>query len=252
MTESLFNASLFNQALFNGPNIITIPPHVVLFNTTTIRIRWNSVETANAYQFQVNLSPDFRGTNIETGTTNVTFTNFTDSGPNNTKRYWRWRHSINAGSSWSEWRGIGSYWLDTNAVSAVSVTLNKVRFINPDDTDDRPYIETFPIISLQPQIIERIRTRNRLGMLLSEYVTSKAIIIMNFIDMKFFRPEAMRIFRRFNEEIKTFFLAGYFDQEPDNPISNIWKVQFFEDPAYVSAVSTRSDILEGEIKFMEV
>lgn len=250
---NLFNQPLWNEDLWNGfaPDA-NITSHAVYFKETSIRLRWNPVDLADRYNVQVSLNPDFSGDDVENEVTADTFLEFTDSDVNDAKRYWRWRWSRDGGASYSEWMGIGSYWLNTGGALNVSVALNKLMLINPENVTDRRYLGTFPIMSVQPQVFNRVFARNRLGALLSEYVTMKAMITCAFGDEKFLQPDTMRLVRRFHEEVKTFFIAGFWEQEPGNPIANIWKVQLFEDPVYVFAEPNRHDIIEAEMKFTEV
>jgi hypothetical protein len=224
----------------------------VLFKTASVQLSWNSVATATKYHLQVSSTPDFSASLIvdDATLTNPTKT-FTDSGSDNAKRYWRWRYTTDGGTTWQEWSEIGSYWILLAAANEVTLAADEWRLINPDDVTDYYTFDVFPLYSVLNENIYRARERNRLGTLLSEYVTNKAKIALAFSGDNFIFHPQFQAFRRFNESIKTFFLACYISNETDD-VQKIWKVQFESDPSITMIAAGRPGVLTGSVSFMEV
>ena len=225
----------------------------VYANDTAITLDWADVTGANQYQVQVSVDrSDFGGSlMINDNTLVVSTKSFTDSGTDDRKRFWRWRYSTDAGSTWSEWNEVGSYWLDAGTSGDVSLADNKWAMFDPNSLTDIYTLALFPFYSVKPQLIERIRQRNRLGTLLSEYVTKKDIIEFRFDEGSYMLHEQYRAIRRFNETIKTFFLATMKTNETD-VVPNIWKVQLEEDPELTMVAAGRPGLLIGTVTFTEV
>src|SRR3990167_6238375 len=217
----------------------------VLSNDTSITLDWADVSGANRYHLQVAVVPDFSGTlTVDDNTLVVSTKTFTDGGANDTKRWWRWRYSTDAGTTWSTWSEVGSYWLNTGASADVTLSSGSWAIFDPDAVSDLFTLDDYPVYSVLPEIIYRAKTRNRLGELLSEYVTTKDMISLDFSDTVFVVHRQMREFRRFNTEVKTFFLATYKTNGVDN-VPNIWKVQFTEDPDWAMLDAGREDHFIG-------
>ncbi|KKN23818.1 hypothetical protein LCGC14_0901020 [marine sediment metagenome] len=225
----------------------------VFKNDTAITLVWNAVLGADRYQLQVSVNElDFSGALEQDDDTLVNPTKaFTDGGAGNKKRFWRWRYSTDGGATWREWSEVGSYWLNTSASGDISVAVNKWIVFDENDLVDLYQFQTFPVFKIIDQSLEHIRTRNRKFELLSEYVTSKAEIVLSFEDLKFVLHEQMRAFKRFNIEIKTFFLSTVINNGVDD-VPNIWKVQFDDNPDFEMLVPTRQDLWAGEQTFIEV
>ena len=225
----------------------------VFKDDTAITLAWNAVLEANLYQLQVSVGNlDFSGSLEQDDNTLVNPTKaFTDGGTGNKKRFWRWRYSTDAGSTWREWSEVGSYWLNESATGDISLASNKWAVFDEDDLTDLYQFNTFPVFKIVDQVLEHIRTRNRKFELLSEYVTSKAEIVMAFEGQKFVIAEQARAMKRFNIEHKTFFLATVINNGLDD-VPNIWKVQFDDNPEFELIAPTRQDLFEGELTFIEV
>ena len=68
----------------------------------------------------------------------------------------------------------------------------------------------------------------------------------------FIEFEQFTEFQRFNEVIKTFFVATFKDGECDIPVGNIWKVQHAGDLAMSMVASGREDLNVGILNLTEV
>ena len=223
----------------------------VIYKTSSISLVWNAVTGATKYWLQVSLTPDFSATLLVDDPTLATPTKaFTDSGADDAKRWWRWKYTLD-GITWSEWNEVGHYWLSSLVANEVTLAAAKWRLINPSDVTDYYTLDTFPNFSILDENIYRARERNRLGTILSEYVTTKARIVFGFPDSNYIFNEQFQAFRRFNSSVKTFWLAGYISNETDN-IPKIWKVQFESDPALTMIAAGRPGVLIGSVSFTEV
>lgn len=227
--------------------------HAVYFATASITLQWGLITNANAYQIQVSTTPDFSGSLLQnvSGLTAHAHT-FTDAGTNNTKRWWRWRPSFNGGANYSAWSEVGSYWVNTAGAENVSLPRNQWALINPSPVTDRYLPHDFPMYEIVQQHLYRVRERNRLGTMLSEYITMKSGIKLTYNENIVMDTEGFLEMRRFNEEVKTFFLATYKSTLLSVPTPNIWKVQFESDPELAMYTAGRQDLFTGTLTFTEV
>jgi hypothetical protein len=223
----------------------------VLYNTTSVTLDWADVTGANLYHLQVSVrNPDFSGIlECEDAALATSTKSFTDDGTDDERRYWRWRSSPDTGTSWSEWSEVGSYWMDTTAGAEVTLASGEWALFDQDSVSD---IYTFDLVPVDSAIFEniyRVRERNRLGTLMSEYVNTKARITLDFSG--FVTHEQYRAFVRFNHVVKTFFLACYKSNEVDS-VPNIWKAQFDSDPAMTMVATGRPGLMTGSVNLIEV
>lgn len=227
--------------------------HAVYFKTTAITLTWGLVTNANAYQIQVSATPDFSGTLMINASGITTHQhNFTDTGTNDTKRWWRWRYSLDGGTSYSVWSEVGSYWINTGGAENVNLARNTWALINPSPVTDRYVLPDFPMYAIRQSHLYRVRERNRLGTLLSEFITLKGGVTLDYNADCYLTAEGFFQFRRFNEEVKTFFLATFKSSLLTTPTPNIWKVQFDTDPDLAMFAAGRQDLFVGTLNFMEV
>ena len=223
----------------------------VFTNSRSMLVDWNAVSGADQYHCQVASDPDFVTLIDDDDTLTNSEFSFTDGGTDNTKRWWRWRYSIDGGTNWSLWQDVGMYWLKTSATDDVDVEPNKWKLFIDTDLEDQYIFETFPIFEITPDLIPRGKMRNRKGELLSDYITSKDLITAKFDNEKFIQREQYREILRFYTEHKTFFLAINLHNGVDE-VPHVWKVQLVEAPEFKQATMTRNDLFEGEVKFEEV
>jgi len=248
------NGGMWNSQPWNGPAfLLTIASQMkVLYNQTTIDLDWAGVSGANYYQVQVSLYPDFRTCFVDVSHDESDYS-FTDSQTNDLKRYWRWRPSRAAGSDWIEpWSEPGSYWLDTGADDEIDVPRHYWVLVDPDDTTDLYWFDLPPVYQIIPHNLNRFQDRNRLGDLLSEFLTVKADIQLMFTGSQFIAHAQLNEFRRFHSTKRTFFLATFKIGERDRPMPNIWKVEFVQDPTFAMIAPGRPDLLRGNAVLTEV
>jgi hypothetical protein len=223
----------------------------VLYIADSVTLTWAAVTTANLYHVQVSVgNPDFSGTLEKEDAALATYTTtFTDDGIDDARRYWRWRYSEDGGTTWSEWSETGSYWMNTGAANEITLSAGEWRMIDCNSVTDSYSFDLCPIDRVVFENIYRVRERNRLGTLLSEYVTNKARINLGFSG--YIIHEQYRAFIRFNQVVKTFFLACYKSNETDT-VPNIWKVQFEADPSMTMVAAGRPGLMTGSVNLMEV
>lgn len=257
------SAIQFGRGLFNGYHFGYTPAggispaypitHAVFFKTTSITLAWRNPPEANLFQLQVSLTPDFTGSDVyATSVLTVNTATFTDSSTNDARRYWRWRYSADSGTTWGTWSRPASYWLNTSGAENVSLPRNSWMLINPSPVTDRYLFDIFPLYRNMPQNMYRVRDRNRLATLLSEYITSKGFIDLNFDAERWLEATEYSEVRRFNEGVRTFYLAMFHDFKLGDPVPNIWKVQFTSDPDLTMFNAGRQDMLTGTLNFEEV
>lgn len=227
--------------------------HAVYFNTTAITLSWGLITNANAYQIEVSTTPDFSGTFLQnvSGLTVHSYS-FTDSGVNDSKRWWRWRYSFDGGTSYNRWSEVGSYWVNTSGAESVNLARNIWGLINPNSITDRYLLQDFPLYSIVKSHLYRGRERNRLGTMISDYITMKESIQFDYTSDCYLGTDGFLELRRFNEEIKTFFLATFKSTNYLTPTPNIWKVQYDSDPALTMLIQGRQDLYVGQLNFVEV
>jgi hypothetical protein len=139
--------------------------------------------------------------------------------------------------------------MNTGAASEITLTAGQWKMIDPTGVGDSYLFDLCPVDSIVFENIYRVRERNRLGTLMSEYVTNKARITLNFSG--YVIHEQYRAFVRFNQVVKTFFLACYKSNETDT-VPNIWKVQFEADPSMTMVATGRPGLMAGSVNLMEV
>lgn len=248
------NGGMWNSQPWNGPAFLVTSANQmkVLYNQTTIELDWATVAGANYYQIQVSLFADFRSTFVDVSHTDTDYS-FTDSQTDDAKRYWRWRPSSSAGTDWLEpWSEVGSYWLNTDAAEEVDVPRHYWTIFDPEDTTDIYWFDLPPVYTIVPENIYRFQDRNRLGELLSEYLTTKNNIQLIFTGSQFIAHAQLNEFRRFHNSKRTFFLGTYKIGERSRPMPNIWKVEFVQDPSFTMIAPGRPDLLRGNAVLTEV
>lgn len=228
--------------------------HAVYFASRNITLKWGLITNANAYHLQVCANPDFSAPFIYDQTLlDVHKASFTDNGADDAKRYWRWRYSLDGGASYGFYSEVGSYWMNTAGTEDVNLSpVDTWALINPSPVTDRYLLPDFPLYSIAQKHLFRIRERNRLGTLLSEYITQKGTIQLVYNSSTYLTAQAFFEIRRFNEQVKTFFIATFKRSISTLATPNIWKVQFDTDPELAMFAPGRQDLFAGTLNLTEV
>lgn len=257
MSTHKYADQLYAEKLYAFTPLGSISPtypttHGILFHTTAITLKWAQVPTATTYEIQVATTSDFSGTLIvdATGLT-IHQHAFTDTGTNNTKRWWRWR-AVGSGTAHDQWSETGSYWVNTSFAETVNCPQNNWMLVNVSPVTDRFTFTDFPVYSVIDNSLWRVRDRNRLGTLLSEFILHKSKIMMEFNQSLYMEFAQYREILRFNEAIKTFFLLSFKDNYENIPTPHCWKVQFESDPELSMVAGGRQDLWVGSLTFEEV
>lgn len=255
MSNFLRNAFRRNTlAAWNGPaNLTTIAgDEKVLYNQRSISLDWGTIHGSNFYQVQVSLFPDFRSNFVDVSVSESDY-EFTDNQTDDAKRWWRWRPSVSAGADWLEpWSEVGSYWLNTAAPVEVEMPKGYWAMFDKDNASDIYFFDLAPMYTIVPRNIYRFQGRNRAGTLLSEFLTVKDDITLNFTGGQFVMHPQMDEFQRFNNTKRVFYLATYAIWKHGEPMANIWKVEFTDDPSFTMIAAGRPDLLRGTVTLIEV
>jgi len=245
--------SQFGTKMWGGPAYDLTPTgsHGILFTTTDIILDWTQIDEATSYQVQVSLFPDFRSTFVDVSAP-FAFYEFTDLQTNNRKRYWRYRPYNALNGYFQPWSEVGSYWLDTTAAQPITLDRGTWAMADPADTTDIYEFDLFPMFTITPTNLYRIQARNRVGNLLSEFLTIKWNMQLRFTGNQFISHPQLDEFRRFHNDIRTFYLCAYKDGKWHTPMPHIWKVEFTQDPTMTMIAAGRQDLLEGTLTFTEV
>ena len=253
MIGALINSGQFNTQGING---VTVSDDIagslkIIYNQSSITLNWTSVENVLAYFLEVSLYADFR-TIFESATVGQSTYTFTDSQPSGQKRYWRWSPTLDGVTKYEPWSEVGSYWLDTALTDELELNRNEWALADPDNMLDTYEIEAFPTSILIKRNLYRSQERNRLGELLSEFLTIKDMITLNFNGAQYMEMADLNEVERFHNDKRTFFLACFKDGQRARPMPHVWLVELVGDPTFNMIAAGRPDLLTGQIQFEEV
>jgi hypothetical protein len=254
MNSYRINGGMWNSQPFNGPShYVTIAGDMrVMYNQRMVSLDWGTVDGANFYQLQVSLFPDFRSSFVDQAIAESDY-QFTDNQTDDAKRYWRWRPSVNSGADWLQpWSDTGSYWLDTGANMEIDVPRDAWIMFDQDDVTDIYFFDLIPQYTISQRNLYRWQGRNRLGELLSEFLTVKDDITLTFTGGQYIAHPQLDELERFNNTKRTFFLANYSITKRGEPTPHIWKVEFSQDPAMSMIAAGRPDLVRGTVNLIEV
>jgi hypothetical protein len=216
-----------------------------------ISLDWADVAGANLYHIQVSLYADFSVILEEQTALAVSAHAFSDSGTDDVKRFWRWRYSTDTGTTWSRWSEVSSYWVNITFTADVTPSAGTWTFVDPADVSDACVMDVFPQYSILPMSIRRIQERNRLGEMLSEYLTTKDKITISYPEDCYIGHELYREILRFHSDVRTFFVVASTNNGRD-AVVRVWKVEFTDDPDFEMVAPGREDFWTGEIELEEV
>lgn len=219
-------------------------------HNSSVTLDWNDVVGATHYHLQVSLAPDFATRILDVASLTLSNRTFSDGGANDAKRFWRWRSSDDNGVTWSEWSEVGGYWLKTSYSESVELADGEWALVSATDVLDRYVFLTAPLPIVAQRLLNRIESRNRKGALLTEYITSKAAVELDWSGPHFLEGEGFNALRRFNEEHHVFFLVCKKYNGVDF-VPHVWKVQFTDDPRFTMLAAGRPDYYQGVAALME-
>jgi hypothetical protein len=253
MIGSMINSAQFNTGGINGNTLVSDVTTTlkVIYNQSGITLNWTSVTPVVGYFLQVSLYADFRTTFVNT-TVGVSQYSFTDSQPSGQKRFWRWAPTLNGIDRSEPWSEVGSYWLDTALSAELELNRNEWAFADPEDMLDQYELDLFPTSLIVKRNLYRSQERNRLGELLSEFLTVKDLVTLNFQGAQYMEMAQLAELERFHNSKRTFFLAAFKDGAWFRPMPHVWLVECQQDPTFNMIAAGRPDLLSGTISFEEV
>lgn len=253
MIGAMINSQQFNSGGINGNTLVSDVTTTlkVIYNQSGIMLNWTSVTPVSGYFVQVSLYADFRTTFVN-ATTGISEYSFTDNQPSGQKRYWRWAPTLDGIDRSEPWSEVGSYWLDTALSAELELNRNEWAFADPDDMLDQYELDLFPTSLHVKRNLYRSQERNRLGELLSEFLTVKDLVTLNFNGAQYMEMAQLAELERFHNSKRTFFLAAFKDGAWFRPMPHVWLVQCQQDPTFNMIAAGRSDLLSGTISFEEV
>ena len=253
MTIGALNTAQFNTFPINGFSGGTGIPTVlkVIYNQRAIYLNWAPVQGSLLYRVEASLYPDFR-TTFESIWVSASEYSFTDNEPSGQKRFWRWRPSLDGITYFETWSEVGSYWLDTALSRELELNRNEFALSDPDDMQDFYELDLFPTYTIVKRNLYRAMERNRLGELLSEFLTVKDLITLNFGGNQFMEAQQFNEILRYYNNVRTVFLATFKDGERQRPMPHVWLAELSQDPTFTMLAAGRPDLLTGTISFEEV
>lgn len=253
MTLGQFNTTQFNTFPINGPSAGTgIPTTLkVIYNQRDIYLNWAPIQLTLLYRVEVSLYPDFR-TTFESVWVSASEYSFTDNEPSGQKRFYRVRPSLDGVTYFEPWSEVGSYWLDTALSQELELNRNEFALADPEDMSDFYEFDLFPTYTITKRNLYRSMERNRLGELLSEFLTVKDLVTLNFTGGQFLEAPQMNEILRYYNNVRTVFLATFKDGERQRPMPHVWLVELAQDPSFTMIAAGRPDLLAGTISFEEV
>jgi len=248
-----FNAGQFNTLGWNGETFGTGITQTlkVIYNQRGISLNWVSVPSSLLYRLEISLFPDFRTTFVSLWVS-VSYYNFTDAEASGQKRYWRWRPSLDGVTYFEPWSEVGSYWLDTALSHELELNRNEFALADPDNMADIYEFDLFPTYTVVKRNLNRAMERNRLGELLSEFLTVKDLVTLNFSGGQFLEAQQFNEILRYYNGVRTVFLATFKDGERQRPMPHVWLAELAQDPTFTMLAAGRQDLLTGTISFEEV
>ena len=253
MIGMMINSGQFNTQGING---VTQSQDIagslkVIYNQSSVILNWSSVDNTLAYIVEVSLYADFRSV-FYTATVGQSTVTFTDSQASGKKRYWRWYPTLDGVTKYEPYSEVGSYWLDTALSTELVLNRNEWAFADPGNMLDSYEINHFPTSLFVKRNLYRSQERNRLGELLSEFLTIKDLVTLNFNGAQYLEMADLSELERFHNDKRTFVLACFKDGQRARPMPHVWLVQCATDPSFNMIAAGRPDLLSGQIQFEEV
>jgi len=201
----------------------------VLYSSTSISLDWEDVSGATKYKVQISPVIDFSTLEVESEPVTSNFNHTLVGGEG--KYYWRWRPYVSGYSDAYPWHEISSFIYDTNSPSDFIAIPQWVFLVkNPGANQDKYQFETQPLsYFITDAHINRTSDRNLKGELLSEYVTTKADIVLDFSRQSSVGKNQKAEFKRFYNFHTSFYVCKETeDFDSANKVSRIWDVEFRE------------------------
>lgn len=225
--------------------------NAALTNDTTPTLDWADVTGANLYHAQISLYSDFRTIAIENNAlATSTYTPASALGTDNSKYYWRWRYSTDAGATWSVWSEKYSFWLYASFTSTVTPTTWMFVAPTPLALSDSYTFAVYPEHQITEEQVLRAQRRILNGDMITELTAVKAKI--SIIHQGAYISEAQRneILRFMNMGAGFFLLTAINNGTED--VEKVWKVIFSTPPQFNALAPGREDYYTTQLELEEV
>lgn len=149
--------------------------------------------------------------------------------------------------SWLAWSPIWSFWLDTTAEAAVTPTAWTL--VDPDETTDTYTFAVAPHYDISEPHVRRGYEHNIQGDLLTEYISTRARLSLDFNEAYVKHDQAAEILRFYHKR-KAVYLMALTDYQQDT-WERVWKVEFAEEPVFRPLAPGREDYFVGSVELEE-
>jgi hypothetical protein len=150
---------------------------------------------------------------------------------------------------WSTWSSTWSFWVDSTAEAAftpsVTYGIGRYSYIDPDDTTDTYTFAANPKTKVDPVQMQRAFERNLAGDLLSEFIATRAKIMLEFNETYIVLEQKTEIERFANKRKDVYLVILSYNRQ--DVIENIYKVAFTEGPTFEPLAHGREDLFVGSV-----
>jgi hypothetical protein len=178
---------------------------------------------AGTYQFDVSSYIDFSdGTNMASTGTGTNPSTSVGISQGNGKYYWRYKY--NAGK-WSE---TNSFFLVGTEGTDLALSSNVWVLVNVNDTSETFTFEVQPLrFRISETALSRSQDRNMTGTLLTQFITTKAMVDLDYSEVQYIGTSQKAEFQRFYNMRNDKYLATRQDAQISGQYYyKIWKVEF--------------------------
>ena len=223
--------------------------NAALTNDSTPALDWGDVSGANLYHAQVSKLSDF--SSLESENSALATSTYTPSAvsTDDSKYFWRWRSSTNAGATWGVWSEKYSFWYKSTFTATVTPTKWMLVATIPLALTDSYTFDVAPVYGIHERQVQRILRRNLAGGILQESVVVKAKITLVHNDAYIAKNQQKEILRFYNMG-DAIYLLGAIDNETENA-ENAWKVVFASAPE-MKMIHGREALFRTTLDFEEV
>ncbi len=150
---------------------------------------------------------------------------------------------------WSTWSPTWSFWVDSAAEAAftpsVTYGIGRYSYIDPDETTDTYTFAANPKTKADPVQMQKAFERNLAGDMLSEFVATRAKILLEFNETYIVLEQKTEIERFANKRKDVYLVILSYNRQ--DVVENIYKVAFTEGPTFEPIAHGREDLFVGSV-----